>query len=107
MAGFEIVDTYKAYKVREKKVTSWLKETAARFGFRSRGDALGASNGKSEDVIKISEIPAAVRVIVSNGEYVSFKRPCANVQMVERLSASDFRSADFRSDRFQRTCGNF
>ena len=74
MAGFEIVDTYKAYKVREKKVTAWLKETAAKFGFRSRGDAPSPSNGasdaKTERLIRISEVPVAVRVIVNNGEYV-------------------------------------
>lgn len=69
MAGFEIVDTYKAYKVREKKVTTWLKETAAKFGFRSTPSA---SNATSESLIRISEIPAAVKLIVSNGEYVFF-----------------------------------
>ena len=65
MAGFEIVDTYKAYQVREKKVTTWLKETAAQFGFRGT-----TKTGSGSHLIRIAEIPAAVKLIVSNGEYV-------------------------------------
>jgi hypothetical protein len=67
MAGFAIVDTYKAYKVREKKVTTWLKETAAKFGFKC-----SAKTQSESQPIRIREIPAAVRLIVSNGEYVFF-----------------------------------
>ena len=65
MAGFEIVDTYKAYKVRERKVTTWLKATAAKFGFRGTAKTESASH-----LIRIAEIPAAVKLIISNGEYV-------------------------------------
>lgn len=67
MIGFEIFDTYKAYKVREKKVTTWLKDTAAKFGFRSSVRAESETHQ-----IRIREIPAAVRLIFSNGEYVFF-----------------------------------
>lgn len=59
MAGFQIFDTYKAYKLREKKVTTWLKETAQRFGFKF-----------SSLQIRIREIPEAVKLIVSKGEYL-------------------------------------
>ena len=63
MAGFQIVDTYKAYKVREKKVTTWLKDTAQKFGFKSSIKKTSESHG-----IRISEIPEAVKLIVSKGE---------------------------------------
>jgi hypothetical protein len=65
MAGFEIVNTYKAYKVREKKVTTWLKETAAQFGFKGTAKPESVSH-----LLRITEIPAAVKLIVSNGGYV-------------------------------------
>lgn len=67
MAGFQIVDTYKAYKVREKKVTTWLKDTAQKLGFK------GSAKKPSENhPIRINEIPEAVKLIVSKGEYVYY-----------------------------------
>jgi hypothetical protein len=66
MVGIQIVDTYKAYKVREKKVTTWLKDTAQKFGFKSSAK----TPSESYHPIRIRDIPQAVNLIVAHGEYV-------------------------------------
>jgi hypothetical protein len=57
--SFRILDTYKAYKVQERKFTGWLKETAGKLGFKSKHEEANA--------VRIHEIPSLVKIIVSQG----------------------------------------
>lgn len=57
MSEFRILDTYKAYKVREKRFTGWLREKATKIGTPT----------SSKEKIRISEIPSIVKNIVKSG----------------------------------------
>lgn len=61
MSEFRILDTYKAYKVREKRFTTWLRETASKIGSDKT-----STPKESKDKIRISEIPQIVKNIVKS-----------------------------------------
>ncbi|KAF4621870.1 hypothetical protein G7Y89_g14475 [Cudoniella acicularis] len=68
MDNFRILDTYKAYKLREKKFTGWLRETAAKIGYTSSTTRpKNTTNAGDGPTIRISEIPHLVRLIASRG----------------------------------------
>ncbi|RDL42300.1 uncharacterized protein BP5553_02279 [Venustampulla echinocandica] len=77
MATFRILDTYKAYKVREQKFTGWLREKAGKLGYFESRRKTQPQNKKIKDrkesvlnSIKVSEIPNLIQLIVSRGEDV-------------------------------------
>ncbi|TVY68961.1 hypothetical protein LSUE1_G008498 [Lachnellula suecica] len=60
MEHFRLLDTYKAYKLRDRKFTTWLRETAEKLGTRS----------KSEEGVRVHEIPSLVKSIISRGQLI-------------------------------------
>ncbi|CZR62083.1 uncharacterized protein PAC_11980 [Phialocephala subalpina] len=60
LPGYSIVDTYKAYKARERKFTGWLKETSQKLGILPK---------KSSD-LRIKDIGPAAQFIVAHGQTV-------------------------------------
>jgi hypothetical protein len=65
MVGYEIFDTYKAYKAKEKQITSWLKETVQKLSPASAKKSTSDSNN-----IPINKIPIIVEYIVSRGQSI-------------------------------------
>jgi hypothetical protein len=64
LPNFRIVDTYKAYKLRERKFTSWLLETGEKLG-RKIGNK---KYDPAKHPVPIKEIPNIVGLIVAQGE---------------------------------------
>jgi hypothetical protein len=60
MNGFRILDTYRAYKVREQKFTTWLNETPDKVG-----NETSKSDRVSRHAVRINEIPNLAKLIIS------------------------------------------
>jgi hypothetical protein len=64
LPNFRIVDTYKAYKLRERKFTSWLLETSEKLGRK----LVNKKHDSAKHLVPIKEIPNIVGLIVAQGE---------------------------------------
>lgn len=63
---YRIIDTYKPYKVRERKFTGWLKETGEKLGlvFPKRAD------DSASPAVRINDIRSIVQSIISRGQMI-------------------------------------
>lgn len=61
MNGFRILDTYRAYKGRKQKFTTWLKETPDKVG----NDTF-KSDRVSRHAVRINEISNLAKLIISH-----------------------------------------
>ncbi|CAG8972646.1 hypothetical protein HYALB_00011385 [Hymenoscyphus albidus] len=71
MSEFRILDTYKAYKTREKKFSNWLRETASKIGINKTTPKASGKDGNEN--LRISDIPSieASHFYKSRGDRVS------------------------------------
>jgi hypothetical protein len=68
MSGFRILDTYRAYKVQEKRFTGWLQSAAGELGYGGKNSKSHSSEG--DNPIRINEIPSLTKLIVSRGQSI-------------------------------------
>jgi len=58
MSGFRIIDSYRAYKVQERKFTDWLRANSK------------SKSSQEKSPIRINEIPSLTKLIVSRGQSI-------------------------------------
>jgi hypothetical protein len=89
LPGFRIVDTYRAYKLREHKFTAWLRQAGEKLGhkFSKNKDRAGHS-------VPISEIPSLVQLIVSQGQSIpeNLRRVLRDVIYQRKEAAAFYRA---------------
>jgi len=79
MDGFRLFDTYKRYKTGQNKITTWLKQTAEKYGSNSgnntdkrTGKPLGKlrKDGPSGTVVRMAEFAGLAKAIVAKTDSI-------------------------------------